>query len=114
MWARAHAGTRQSLASACPADSTLPLVLQALLTVVLQGSTMRPLLRVLGYLDLSGAERAVQRAAAQAVDQYGKQASVLANLGVCCAVLCMSCAGGCRFQGPLFPHRCETAPLEQA
>ncbi|KAI7844005.1 hypothetical protein COHA_002542 [Chlorella ohadii] len=48
--------------------------LQALLTVVLQGSTMRPLLRVLGYLDLSGAERAVQRAAAQAVDQYGKQA----------------------------------------
>ncbi len=80
--------------------------LQALLTVVLQGSTMRPLLRVLGYLDLSGAERAVQRAAAQAVDQYGKQASVL-GLMVCCAVLCMSCAGGCRSQGPVFPHRCK-------
>ncbi|PRW60756.1 sodium hydrogen exchanger isoform A [Chlorella sorokiniana] len=48
--------------------------LQALLTVVLQGTTMQPLLRVLGFLDLSGAERAVQRAAAQAVDEYGKQA----------------------------------------
>lgn len=49
--------------------------LQALLTVVLQGTTMQPLLRTLGFLDLSGAEHAVQRTAAQAVDEYGKQAS---------------------------------------
>ena len=52
--------------------------LQALLTVVLQGTTMQPLLRVLGYLDLTGAARAVQRAAAEAVDQYGKQVRELA------------------------------------
>lgn len=49
--------------------------LQALLTVFLQGTAMQPLLRVLGYLDLSAAERAVRQLAAQAVDDYGRQAS---------------------------------------
>lgn len=46
--------------------------MQALLTVLVQGSVTTPLLRALGYLDLGPAQRAVYREAAAAVEDYGR------------------------------------------